>query len=86
MSESRVRENRTHGSIGGRWGGNAHGETEPAPSGETRRIEPVRPTSRTEPVAYLTRGHFARNDASVPGSEVWIAASVSSARPSNASS
>jgi hypothetical protein len=26
-----VRENRTHGSIGGRWGGNAHGETETAP-------------------------------------------------------
>jgi hypothetical protein len=28
MSESRVRENRMHGSIGGRWRGRSHGVTE----------------------------------------------------------
>ena len=41
MSESRVRENRTHGSIGGRWGGAAHGTTEHTPARETDGTEPV---------------------------------------------
>jgi hypothetical protein len=54
MSESRVRENRMHGSIGGRWGGDAHGETEHAPGRETTGTEPARPTSTTKPAAYLT--------------------------------
>jgi hypothetical protein len=54
MSESRVRENRMHGSIGGRWGGDAHGETEHAPTRETGGTEPVRPTANAEPAAYLT--------------------------------
>jgi hypothetical protein len=54
MSESRVRENRMHGSIGGRWPDDDHGETEHAPPGEIRRTEPVRPTAVAEPAAYLT--------------------------------
>jgi hypothetical protein len=35
-----VRENRTHGSIGGRWGGDAHGETETAPPGKPDGLSP----------------------------------------------
>ena len=54
MSESRVRENRTHGLIGGRWGGRRHGETERALDRETGGTEPVRPAGHAEPAAYLT--------------------------------
>jgi hypothetical protein len=54
MSESRVRENRMHGSIGGCWGGDDHGEPEYAPDRETGGTEPGHLPLFAEPVAYLT--------------------------------
>ena len=64
MSESRVRENRMHGSIGGCWGGGDQGEPEHAPGRKTGGTEPGRPTaaSRTSGLPYrrdgLRVGHF----------------------------
>ena len=41
MSESRVPENGTHGSIGGRWGGRSHGVTESMhPTGKPAGLSP----------------------------------------------
>ena len=51
MSESRVRENRMHGSIGGRWGG----VTVPAEkSDEPEGLRSTPGTRTTKPAAYLT--------------------------------
>jgi len=55
MSESRVRENRTHGSIGGRWrdshpghdGIRTHPDTSPG-------LDPATPHGTVDPAAYLT--------------------------------
>ena len=51
MSESRVRENRTHGSIGGRWP-----EDPGRSSGNDEKATAQRPHSRPDqqPAAYLT--------------------------------
>jgi hypothetical protein len=49
-----VRENRTHGSIGGRWPDDAHGETEHAPDGKPDGLSPPDLPATEQPAAYLT--------------------------------
>lgn len=69
MSESRVRENRTHGSIGGRWSrGTAHSDARTTPP---RGHRPVPTGGTAQPAAYLTpsvaRDHGVAGASSVGG-------------------
>jgi hypothetical protein len=54
VSESRVRENCTHGSKGGRWGGGRPGRVERAPEGKPEGLSPSDLQTAEEPAAYLT--------------------------------
>ena len=52
MSESRVREIRMHGLIGGRWRSGQQSTTSEKPEGQ----RPVLDRHADQPAAYLTRG------------------------------
>ena len=49
-----MRENRTHGSIGGCWGDDDHGEPEQAPVEKPSGLSLADLPSLIEPAAYLT--------------------------------
>jgi hypothetical protein len=83
VSESRVRENRMHGSTGGRWRSCTHGATEPThPPGKPAGLSPSDLPTADQPAAYLTICTRGARHTRNAGSRVGISSSTDGARGS----